>query len=140
MNLWNISGVLPVEQTESRVTLKQMEILEKAYHRQREGDRLEDIAKSFGISRKTLYMWRQKPAWKSREKEIHKELMGDAYHEILEVVKAKALKGSVAHARLFMDEIAKTKKYEEDSAKKLDVSNGITDDVLADIDELLGGN
>lgn len=124
---------------ESRLTLKQREILEDAYRRQREGDRLEDIARDHGISRKTLYTWKQKPAWKLREKEIHKDLMGDAYEEIMDVLKAKALKGSVSHMRLFMDVMGKLKKPNEDSTKKMDFSNGVPSDVLEELDELLRG-
>ncbi|MDM5465452.1 phBC6A51 family helix-turn-helix protein [Bacillus cereus] len=125
----------------NKLTLKQMTMLEDAYHRQRGGERLEDIATDFGISRKTLYTWKQKNQWKVREREIRNELASDAYEAILENLVERALKGSVSHARLYMDVMGKLRKPNEDSAKKgWDITkNGVTDDFLADIDELLRG-
>lgn len=61
--------------------------------RKQNGMSLEDIAKAVGITRRTLYAWRNKPAWRKYYKEQAVRMAEDHIGDVLEVVYKKACEG-----------------------------------------------
>lgn len=126
---------------ERQLTIKQIEILTDAFKRQVDGETLENIAKSHGITRKTLYEWRKTKHWKHLELQLQKELLNRSAVKILEALERKALEGSYKHIELWTKITGLYKESKEVTtidATKRDIKNeGLSKEELADLEALL---
>ncbi|MGE7866674.1 phBC6A51 family helix-turn-helix protein [Bacillus paramycoides] len=122
-----------------RLTQQQRDYVEEAFYKKRNGESYTSIAKSFGISRRTLFAYRNSEEGQQIERELNQNLIDRAYHSIMQTVINKAEMGSFQHAKLYMQITGKMKEQE---GVQVNVSNnikqeGVSDDLLADIDAIL---
>lgn len=61
--------------------------------RKQNGMSLEDIAQAVGITRRTLYAWRNKPAWRAYQREQAVRIAEDSLPDVLDTVHKKAVEG-----------------------------------------------
>lgn len=84
------------------LTPAQMEACHMWLTRKAAGLKAEDVANAAGVDRRTLYRWRNLPAWRKYESEQAvlnaKSYLGD----VLEVVVEKAISGSAKHAEMYL--------------------------------------
>lgn len=125
-----------------KLTANQLEILTQIFERQRAGETVTAIAKDMGIDRRTVYNWRQRSEWIEMEKELRSRLVEDASAAVMETLAKNAMAGkSPKWVELFLKATGQLKDVSEVHKKQeLNiVQDGVTDDILADLDELLKG-
>ncbi|MFB5576641.1 hypothetical protein JCR32_02815 [Bacillus sp. HNR-4] len=96
-----------------QLTPHQRDLVEECFYRKRSGESYTDIAKSFGINRRTLFVYRNTEQGQEIEKELRQNLIKHSYEAIMETVIDKALQGSHQHAKLFMQFVGKPKEEEK---------------------------
>lgn len=124
-----------------KLTPTQRDFVQEAFYRKRNNESYSRIAESLGINRRTLFSYRDSEEGRQIEKELRQKLIDQAFEEIMETVIDKANKGSFQHAKLFMQVTGKLKEQE---GVQVSVSNniqaeGVSDDLLAEIDAILQG-
>ncbi|PFN09325.1 phBC6A51 family helix-turn-helix protein [Bacillus cereus] len=119
-----------------KLTPQQRDIVHESFYRKRSGESYTSISKSLGISRRTLFAYRDCEEGRQIEKELRQKLINQAFEEIMETVIDKANKGSFQHAKLFMQVTGKLKNEEVHQKQEINITNG-TSDLLADIDAIL---
>jgi transcriptional regulator with XRE-family HTH domain len=86
----------------NELTPAQIEACHMWLTRKAAGLTAEDVAKACGIDRRTLYRWRNLPAWRKFESE-QAVLNAKSYlNDVLEVVVEKAIAGSAKHAEMYL--------------------------------------
>ncbi|PEK60772.1 phBC6A51 family helix-turn-helix protein [Bacillus pseudomycoides] len=120
-----------------QLTPQQRDLVTEAFYRKRNSESYTSISKSLGINRRTLFGYRDSEEGRQIEKELRKKLIDQAYEEIMETVIDKANKGSYQHAKLYMQVIGKLKNDGVQVKQEMKVTSEVTDDVLAQLDELL---
>lgn len=126
-------------QMSKKLTPQQRDFVEAAFYKKRNGESYTSIAKSFGISRRILYTYRNSEEGQKIERELNQNLIERAYDSIMQTIINKAEMGSFQHAKLYMQITGKMKEQE---GVQVNVSNnikqdGVSDDLLADIDAIL---
>ncbi|PDZ17094.1 MULTISPECIES: phBC6A51 family helix-turn-helix protein [Bacillus cereus group] len=125
-----------------RLTPQQLELLTQVFERQRAGESVTAIAKDMNLDRRTIYYWRQRPEWVEMEKELRRRLIEDANEAVMETLAKNAMVGkSPKWVELYLKATGQLKEVSEVQAKQQIniVQDGVTDDLLADIDALLKG-
>lgn len=61
--------------------------------RKQNGMSLEEIAEAVGVTRRTLYAYRQKPAWRTYQREQAVRIAEDSLPDVLDTVHKKAVEG-----------------------------------------------
>jgi hypothetical protein len=92
---------------------KDIEEMTEIYQRSFQGETIVNICKDLGIDRRTYYRRKDHPQWKKIEKELVDKLIDNAYKGVMETVIAQAMKGSSAHAKLYLDATGKLKSTRE---------------------------
>ncbi|HDX9632356.1 hypothetical protein CN423_06300 [Bacillus cereus] len=125
-----------------KLTPQQLELLTQVFERQRAGESVTAIAKDMNLDRRTIYYWRQRPEWVELEKELRRRLIEDANEAVMETLAKNAMVGkSPKWVELYLKATGQLKEVSEVQAKQQIniVQDGVTDDLLADIDALLKG-
>ncbi|MBY7102844.1 MULTISPECIES: phBC6A51 family helix-turn-helix protein [Bacillus] len=125
-----------------KLTPQQLELLTQVFERQRAGESVTAIAKDMNLDRRTIYYWRQRPEWVELEKELRRRLIEDANEVVMETLAKNAMVGkSPKWVELYLKATGQLKEVSEVQAKQQIniVQDGVTDDLLADIDALLKG-
>lgn len=123
-----------------KLTLTQRDFVTESFFRKRTGESYISIAESFGIDRRTLFTYRNSEEGQQIEKELRQALIHQSYEAIMETVIDKARLGSFQHAKLFMQVTGKLKGDEIQVKQENNIKeNGISSDLLAEIDALLKG-
>ncbi|MCY8233694.1 phBC6A51 family helix-turn-helix protein [Priestia endophytica] len=86
---------------DAKLDEKQRRILDDYFRRSVDGETMEQIAKSHGITRKTLWSWKETHEGKQLYNDFQKELSRDALPKYYAVLKEKALSGSYKHMELY---------------------------------------
>ncbi|WP_439874949.1 phBC6A51 family helix-turn-helix protein [Bacillus mycoides] len=120
-----------------KLTPTQRDFVQEAFYRKRNNESYSRIAESLGISRRTLFAYRDCEEGRQIEKELRQKLIDQAYEEIMETVIDKANKGSFQHAKLFMQVTGKLKNEEVNVKQELNVTKETSPELLAQLDELL---
>ncbi|WP_459499525.1 phBC6A51 family helix-turn-helix protein [Bacillus sp. C1] len=120
-----------------KLSPQQRDIVQESFYRKRSGESYTSISKSLGISRRTLFSYRDCEEGRQIEKELRQKLIDHAFEEIMETVIDKANKGSFQHAKLFMQVTGKLKNEEVNVKQELNVTKEITPDIYAQIDAAL---
>ncbi|KXI72721.1 hypothetical protein ACS52_28325 [Bacillus cereus] len=123
--------------SKKKLTQEQRDIVHESFYRKRNGESYTSISKSLGLNRRTLFVYRDSEEGRQIEKELRQKLINQAYEEIMETVIDKANKGSVQHAKLFMQVTGKLKPDGVQVKQELNVTKEATPDLLADIDKIL---
>ncbi|AJQ61866.1 hypothetical protein CON48_22655 [Bacillus thuringiensis] len=124
------------------LTPQQLELLTQVFERQRSGESVTAISKEMGLDRRTIYYWRSRPEWIEMEKELRRRLVEDAYESVMEGLAKNAMAAkSPKWVELYLKA---TGKYKDQEGVQVNVSNnivqdGVSDDLLADIDAILNG-
>ncbi|RCL17112.1 phBC6A51 family helix-turn-helix protein [Bacillus cereus] len=124
-----------------RLTPKQLEILTEVFERQRSGQTLTAIAKDMGVSRRNIYNWRKSEEWVEMERQLKEKLISDAYFSVMDTLVRRAIEGrSPKFIELYLKTQGKlTDVSEVHQKQQLNiVQDGVTDDILADLDKILG--
>jgi transposase-like protein len=118
---------------------KQIRILSDYFSRSLAGESMEEIAKSHGIGRKTLYYWKETHEGKRLYAEWKKEATRDAIPQYFDVLKEKALSGSYKHMELFAKVfgILSPEKQEIVHKNEGGSDNAISQEMLEDIKQRL---
>ncbi|MGM2727962.1 phBC6A51 family helix-turn-helix protein [Bacillus cereus group sp. Bce005] len=125
------------------LTPQQLELLTQVFERQRAGESVTAIAKDMNLDRRTIYYWRQRPEWVEMEKELRRRLINDAYESVMETLVKNAVSGkSPKWTELYLKSTGRLKDVSEvQTHQQINiVQDGVTDDLLADIDALLRGD
>ncbi|AOY18408.1 hypothetical protein bcgnr5390_65480 [Bacillus luti] len=125
-----------------KLTPQQLELLTQVFERQRAGESVTAISKEMGLDRRTIYYWRQRPEWIEMEKELRRRLVEDAYESVMETLVKNAVSGkSPKWTELYLKSTGRLKDVSEvQTHQQINiVQDGVTDDLLADIDALLKG-
>lgn len=125
-----------------KLTPQQLELLTQVFERQRAGESVTAISKEMGLDRRTIYYWRQRPEWIEMEKELRRRLVEDAYESVMETLVKNAVSGkSPKWTELYLKSTGRLKAVSEvQTHQQINiVQDGVTDDLLADIDALLKG-
>ncbi|MEI4800383.1 phBC6A51 family helix-turn-helix protein [Bacillus sp. FJAT-51639] len=131
-----------IQQKKRKLTPAQVEIVTEAFSRQRNGESLTSIAKSLRIDRRTLYGYRNSEQGQQIERELKQRLIDDAYVEVMQTLVTKAIEGkSPKYIELYLKATGKLKDVSEVHTRQdvLIQNEAITDDIFAEIDELLKG-
>lgn len=126
-----------LHQMSKKLSPQQRDIVQESFYRKRSGESYTSISKSLGISRRTLFSYRDCEEGRQIEKELRQKLIDHAFEEIMETVIDKANKGSFQHAKLFMQVTGKLKNEEVNVKQELNVTKEITPDIYAQIDAAL---
>lgn len=132
-------------QMSKKLTPQQRDFVTEAFYRKRSGESYIDIAKSFGIDRRTLFGYRNSDEGQQIEKELRQNLINQSYEAIMETVIDKARLGSFQHAKLYMQITGKLKEQEgvqasgQTSLGQRIKQEGVTRDIAAELTELLKG-
>ncbi|MED3817519.1 phBC6A51 family helix-turn-helix protein [Priestia aryabhattai] len=127
---------------DSRLNRKQVEVLQDMFARSLQGESMENIAKSHGISRKTLSLWKNTLHGIQLHKEFRLEHSRESSTSIFfDVLEAKMKGGNMQALELYakIHDMFPSKKQEiimETKESKI-VEEGLTEDILKDIDALL---
>ncbi|MCY7861595.1 phBC6A51 family helix-turn-helix protein [Bacillus haynesii] len=126
---------------DAKLTDKQKTILKDYFQRSVDGENMEDIAKSYNISRKTLWTWKNTNEGQRLQKEWAKEMTEDAIPEYFIVLKEKALGGSYKHMELLaklMDLFPATKQEITTNDISEPKESVVSQEMLDDIKKRLG--
>ncbi|EJS11817.1 hypothetical protein IKS_05162 [Bacillus cereus VDM062] len=125
-----------------KLTPNQLEILTQIFERSRAGETVTAIAKDMNLDRRTIYNWRSRPEWVEMEKELRRRLINDAYESVMETLVKNAVSGkSPKWTELYLKSTGRLKDVAEIQTKQAITikEEGITDDLLAELDALLKG-
>ncbi|OFD56029.1 hypothetical protein BWGOE6_51300 [Bacillus mycoides] len=125
-----------------KLTPQQLELLTQVFERQRAGESVTAIAKDMNLDRRTIYYWRQRPEWVEMEKELRRRLIEDANEAVMETLAKNAMAGkSPKWVELYLKATGQLKDVSEVQAHQQIniVQDGVTDDLFAELDELLRG-
>ncbi|PVE62901.1 phBC6A51 family helix-turn-helix protein [Priestia megaterium] len=86
---------------DSRLNQKQIEILNNTFSRVVDGETMEEIAKSHGISRKTLSLWKNSNHGKQLHSTFQKEMSTNDLPRFYQVLSEKMQSGSYRHMELY---------------------------------------
>ncbi|HFK1442262.1 TPA: phBC6A51 family helix-turn-helix protein [Bacillus cereus] len=126
-----------------KLTPQQLELLTQVFERQRAGESVTAISKEMGLDRRTIYYWRQRPEWIEMEKELRRRLVEDAYESVMEGLAKNAMAAkSPKWVELYLKAIGKYKDVSEIQTKQEHniVRDGVTPELIAELDELLKGD
>lgn len=120
-----------------QLTPHQRDLVEECFYRKRSGESYIDIAKSFGIDRRTLFGYRNSEEGQQIEKGLRKNLINQSYESILEAVIDKANQGSYQHAKLYFQVIGKPKEEEVKEENEFDLAefNAFMDKIQKEAEE-----
>jgi len=126
---------------DTRLNERQIEILKDLFKRSVDGETMEAIAESHGISRKTLSQWKNTNHGKKLHANFQKELTRESLPQYFVVLQEKALSGSYKHMELYaklLDLFPATKQeiVTEDKTKPADTV--ISKEFLEDLNRRLG--
>jgi phage terminase small subunit len=123
------------------LTEKQREFLREYVQRSSQGETDTAIAEDFGISRKTLWEWKNTDTGKQIQREHQEKLLDEAIPVFNRVLIEKVNTGSYKHMELFAKVkglLAPSKQEIITETKQHNIAkDGLTEDILADIDKLL---
>lgn len=86
---------------DSRLDARQIRILEDYFERSYDGESMEQIAESHGISRKTLSQWKNTNHGKQLHDKYLVDLSAKSKPKYFQVLDREALKGSYKHMELY---------------------------------------
>ncbi|HDX9670333.1 hypothetical protein A6283_07715 [Bacillus wiedmannii] len=125
-----------------KLTPQQLETMAAIFERTRNGETVTKITKELNIDRRTYYNWKSRPEWIEMEKELQRRLIENAYESVMEGLTRNALATkSPKWVELYLKATGKLKEQE---SVQVNVSNsikqdGVSDELLADIDAILNG-
>ncbi|HDR7733375.1 TPA: hypothetical protein QCX99_000488 [Bacillus thuringiensis] len=123
-----------------KLSQQQKDLVTECFWRKRSGESYINIAKSFGIDRRTLFGYRNSEQGQQIEKELRQNLINQSYESIMEAVIDKANQGSYQHAKLYFQVTGKWKNDGVEVKQEHDiVRDGVTPDILAGLDAILKG-
>ncbi|PFZ89513.1 hypothetical protein COL70_17330 [Bacillus pseudomycoides] len=126
-----------------KLTPQQLEILTQVFERSRAGETVTAIAKDMHLDRRTIYYWRQRSEWIELEKELRRRLIEDAHDAVMEGLAKNAMAAkSPKWVELYFRVTGKLKEQEgvQVQVNNNIVQDGVSDDLLDDIDALLRGD
>ncbi|MGC8227394.1 phBC6A51 family helix-turn-helix protein [Pseudobacillus badius] len=127
---------------EKRLNKRQVQILEDMFSRLLMKETMEDIAKSHGISRKTLSQWKNSEHGKQLNLEFqrrHSESFIQSFYDLVHEKMQTSFKDRELFAKLHG--LMKPEKHEVHNANENQniVKDGLTKNHLADLEALLDG-
>ncbi|MCF7620912.1 MULTISPECIES: phBC6A51 family helix-turn-helix protein [Bacillaceae] len=125
---------------DARLDKRQIAILKDYFGRSYDGETMEDIAKSHGISRKTLYTWKETDHGKHLHDKYLLDLSANSKPKYFQVLDREALKGSYKHMELYakIHGLLAPQKQEITTKDESELKTTISQEMLDDIKERLG--
>lgn len=121
-----------------KLNQKQKDIVTECFYKKRSGESYIEIARSFGINRRTLFGYRDSEEGRKIEKELRQNLINESYEGIMEALIDRAHQGSYQHAKLYLQVMGHLTNVQEVNVKQeIKGSEPLSDDLLAQLDELL---
>ncbi|QXE01734.1 hypothetical protein [Terribacillus sp. DMT04] len=124
-----------------RLNDKQLHIIKDMFKRRLDGERMEDIATYHGISRKTLSTYKNSFHGRQLYAEFQKEMSIDDIPKFYSILSERMQTGGVKYLELFakIHGLLKNEKQSGsvDDSKSDIAKNGLSGDMLADIQKML---
>lgn len=126
---------------DTRLDLRQIRILEDYFKRSYDGETMEAIAESHGITRKTLSSWKNTDHGNQLHDKYLVKLSAQSKPKYFEVLDREALKGSYKHMELYAKIhglLAPTKQEIVSKNENMNiVQEGLTKDKMKELNALL---
>lgn len=126
---------------DSRLDMRQQRILEDYFERSYNGESMEAVAETHGISRKTLSQWKNTDMGKKLHDKYLVDLSAKSKPKYFQVLDREALKGSYKHMELYAKIhglLAPNKQEIVTEDKTKPISERTLEEILGDVKHRLG--